>query len=76
MYLLLYVDDMLIASHEKSLIIELEAQLSHEFDMKDLRPAKKILGMGIQRDRRAGTLFLYQKFSVMGNEDEPYFFGH
>jgi hypothetical protein len=29
-YLLLYVDDMLIASHDKSLIVELKAQLSHE----------------------------------------------
>jgi hypothetical protein len=35
-YLLLYVDDMLIASHDKSLIGELMAQLSHELDMKDL----------------------------------------
>lgn len=60
-YLLLYVDDMLIASHDKSLIDELKAQLSHEFDMKDLGSAKKILGMEIQRDRRAGTLFLSQK---------------
>ena len=60
-YLLLYVDDMLIASHEKSLIVELKAQLSHEFHMKDLGPAKKILGMEIQRDRHVGTLFLYQK---------------
>ena len=58
MYLLLYVDDMLIASHDKSLIVELKAQLSHEFDTKDLGPAKKILGMEIQHDRRAGTLFL------------------
>jgi hypothetical protein len=61
MYLLLYVDDMLIASHDKSLIVELKAHLSHEFDMKDLGPAKKILGMEIQRDRHVGTLFLSQK---------------
>jgi hypothetical protein len=60
-YLLLYIDDMLIASHDKSLIVELKAQLSHEFDMKDLGPAKKILGMEIQRDRRASTIFLSQK---------------
>jgi hypothetical protein len=60
-YLLLYVDDMLIASHDKWLIVELKAQLSHEFDMKDLGPAKKILGMEIQRDRRDGTFFLSQK---------------
>jgi hypothetical protein len=60
-YLLLYIDDMLIASHDKSLIVELKAQLSHEFDMKYLGLAKKILGMEIQRDRRASTLFLSQK---------------
>jgi hypothetical protein len=60
-YLLLYVDDMLIASHDKSLIDELKAQLNHEFDMKDLRSTKKILGMEIQRDRRADTLFLSHK---------------
>jgi hypothetical protein len=29
MYLLLYVNDMLIASHDKSLIDELKDQLSH-----------------------------------------------
>jgi hypothetical protein len=56
-YLLLYVDDMLIASHDKPLIVELKAQLSHEFDMKDLGPAEKILAMEIQHDRRADTLF-------------------
>jgi hypothetical protein len=56
-YILIYVDDMLIASHDKSLIDELKAQLSHQFDMKNLGPAKKFLGMEIQRDRRAGTLF-------------------
>jgi hypothetical protein len=52
---------MLIASHDKSLIVELKAQLSHEFDIKDLGSAKKILGMEIQHDRRADTLFLSQK---------------
>ena len=60
-YLLLYVDDMLIASRDKFLIDELKAQLSHEFEMKDLGPAKKILGMEIHRDRKAGKLFLSQK---------------
>jgi hypothetical protein len=60
-YLLLYIDDMLIASHDKSLIVELKAQLSHEFDMKYLGLAKKILGMEIQHDRHVGTLFLSQK---------------
>lgn len=61
MYLLLFVDDMSIASHDNSLIDKLKAQLNHEFDMKDLRSAKKIIGMEIQRYRRAGTLFYLRK---------------
>jgi len=49
-HLLLYVDDMLIASKDKSLISKLKSQLIREFEMKDLGVAKKILGMEIQRD--------------------------
>lgn len=60
-YLLLYVDDMLIASRDKSLIKKLKTELSNEFDMKELGAAKKILGMEIRRDRQAGKLFLSQQ---------------
>ncbi|KAH9657436.1 hypothetical protein KPL70_023077 [Citrus sinensis] len=44
-YLDLYVNDMLIASVCMSLIEELKKKLKGEFDMKDLGPAKKILGI-------------------------------
>ena len=60
-FLLLYVDDMLIASRRKTDIDQLKKELSREFDMKDLGPARKILGMEIQRDRKAGKLWLSQK---------------
>jgi len=46
-YLLLYVDDILIAVRNKTHIQKLKSQLKKEFDMKDLREAKKILGMEI-----------------------------
>lgn len=59
-YLLLYVDDVLIASKSKVEIDRLKAQLRTEFEMKDLGEAKKILGMEIQRDRRKGTVCLTQ----------------
>jgi hypothetical protein len=36
----------------------LKAQLSSEFDMKDLGAARKILGMEIGSDRKSGLLFL------------------
>lgn len=60
-YLLLYVDDMLIASSDVVLIDDLKRQLSAEFEMKDLGPAKRILGMDIYRDRACGKLYLSQQ---------------
>ncbi|KAF3668075.1 hypothetical protein FXO37_09705 [Capsicum annuum] len=60
-YLLLYVDDMLIAAKDLTEIHNLKSQLKSEFEMKDLGAAKKILGMEIRRDREARRLFLTQK---------------
>ncbi|GFY82365.1 hypothetical protein Acr_02g0006050 [Actinidia rufa] len=42
---------MLIASKSKVEIDKLKAQLSQEFEMKNLGEAKKIMGMEIKRDR-------------------------
>ncbi|KAG8493216.1 hypothetical protein CXB51_010581 [Gossypium anomalum] len=60
-YLLLSVDDMLIVTKDKGEIRKVKAQLSEEFEMKDLGPAKKILGMEILRDRKTSKLYLSQK---------------
>jgi len=60
-YLLLYVDDMLIASKSRSAIDKLKKDLSFEFEMKDLGEAKIVLGMEIERDRRSGKFSLTQK---------------
>ncbi|KAG8481358.1 hypothetical protein CXB51_026131 [Gossypium anomalum] len=60
-YLLLYVDDILIAAKDKGKIRKVKAQLSEEFEMKDLGPAKKILGMEILRNRKTSKLYLSQK---------------
>lgn len=46
-YLLLYVDDMLVVAKNMFEINKLKAQLSGEFEMKDLGVAKKILGVEI-----------------------------
>ncbi|KAK3025708.1 hypothetical protein RJ639_041713 [Escallonia herrerae] len=53
-YLLVYVDDMLIAEKSMLDINGLKEQLKREFEMKDLGVGKRILGMEIQRDRHAG----------------------
>ncbi|KAL3846133.1 hypothetical protein ACJIZ3_003536 [Penstemon smallii] len=59
--LLLYVDDMLVAGPNKDRIKELKAQLAREFEMKDLGPANKILGMQIYRDRNNRKIWLSQQ---------------
>ncbi|KAH9698402.1 Integrase catalytic domain-containing protein [Citrus sinensis] len=60
-YLLLYVDDMLIASKSKDEIEKLKTQLNQESEMKDISEAKKILGMEICRDRAHGKVNFSQK---------------
>ena len=60
-YLLLYVDDILIASRSRSTIDALKRDLSSEFEMKDLGEVRKVLGMEITRDRRVGRVSLTQK---------------
>ncbi|GJR73351.1 gag-pol polyprotein, partial [Tanacetum coccineum] len=62
--LLLYVDDMLVAGPNKDRISKLKAQLAREFEMKDLGPANKILGMQIHRDRVSRKIWLLQKSYV------------
>lgn len=59
-YLLIYVDDMLLVAKSMDDINEVKEMLGREFDMKDLGPAKRILGMDIERDRAGGVLKLSQ----------------
>jgi len=59
--LLLYMDDMLVVGPNKDQIQELKAQLAKEFDMKDLGPTNKILGMQIHLDRNDRKIWLSQK---------------
>ena len=57
-FLLLYVDDMLIVDNNLHDVNELKSLLSKEFDIKDLSPAKKILGIEIHRDKKSRQLWL------------------
>ena len=50
-YLVLYVDDMLLVGNDKEIIQDLKTQLSSKFNMKDISVANYILGMQIKRDR-------------------------
>jgi hypothetical protein len=55
-FLILYVDDILLASSDVSLLLETKRFLSSNFDMKDLGEASFILEIEIHRDRRKGVL--------------------
>ena len=59
--LLLYVDDMLIVGQDTSKISKLKSELSKSFSIKDLGPAKKILGIRIVRDRSLRLIWLSQE---------------
>ena len=60
-YLILYVDDMLIAYRSQTKIEKLKSQLNREFEMKDLGEAKKILGMEISEIRNWGGFVCLRK---------------
>ena len=65
MCLSLYVDDMLIEAKSKEEIRIVKAQLNNEFEIKDMRAAKKILRMEILRGGVAGRLSLSQRIYYM-----------
>ncbi|RVW36414.1 Retrovirus-related Pol polyprotein from transposon TNT 1-94 [Vitis vinifera] len=59
--LVLYVDDILLASSDVGLLHETKRFLSSKFDMKDIGNASFVLGIQIHRDRSKGILGLSQK---------------
>ena len=63
-YLVLYVDGMLLIGNDKEIIKVLKTQIFSKFDMKDLGAAKYILGMEIKRDWAKRKLWLNQRMYV------------
>ncbi|KAL2238396.1 UNVERIFIED_CONTAM: Retrovirus-related Pol polyprotein from transposon TNT 1-94 [Sesamum indicum] len=70
-FLVLYVDDMLIASPSLHLINNLQTDLHKTFEMKDLGDAKRILGMNIVRhesfillNQKSYILSILKRFSM------------
>jgi len=60
-FLVLYVDDILLASSDVTLLQETKRFLSSNFDMKDLGEASFVLGIKSHRDRNQGVLGLSQE---------------
>lgn len=59
-YLAVYVDDLLLATESEQEMAELKEKFSDRFEMKDLGPAKYVLGLEIDYDQEGGTLCLHQ----------------
>jgi hypothetical protein len=60
-YLVLYVDDMMLIGNYKEIIQDVEIQLSSKFDMKDIGAADFILSMEIKRDQKTKKFWLNQR---------------
>ena len=60
-YLVLYVDDILLATNDIGMLHETMRFLSKKFEMKDLGDASFVLGIQIHRDCSRGILGLSQK---------------
>ncbi|RVW65982.1 Retrovirus-related Pol polyprotein from transposon TNT 1-94 [Vitis vinifera] len=60
-FLVLYVDDILLATNDKGLFHEVKQFLSKNFDMKDMGEASYVIGIKIHRDRFKGILGLSQE---------------
>jgi hypothetical protein len=59
-YVVLYVDDMLLIGNNMDAIKEVKQQLSSKFEMKDIDATNFIMGMEIKRDRATRNLWLKQ----------------
>ncbi|XP_070018797.1 secreted RxLR effector protein 161-like [Nicotiana sylvestris] len=59
--MVLYVDDILLATYDLGLLNETKQFLSRSFDMKDLGEASFVLEIEIKRDRSRGLLGLSQR---------------
>jgi len=60
-FLVLYVDDILLASNDLGFLHETKQFLSQNFEMKDLGEASYVIGIEIHRDRKQRILKLSQK---------------
>ncbi|KAK9128999.1 hypothetical protein Syun_017796 [Stephania yunnanensis] len=60
-FLILYVDDILLATNDKGMLHEVKQFLSNSFDMKDMRDASYVIGIKIHRDRTCCILGMSQE---------------
>jgi Reverse transcriptase (RNA-dependent DNA polymerase) len=65
MFLILYVDDLLLVTNDMSMLRETKKFLYDFFEMKDLGETSYVLGLKIHRDRSQGILGLSQQTYII-----------
>ena len=60
-FLVIYVDDIFMATNNKGLLYEVKQFLSNNFDMKDMGEASYVIGIKIHRERSCSILGLSQE---------------
>ncbi|CAI7918905.1 unnamed protein product [Closterium sp. NIES-53] len=60
-WVLVYVDDLLAASSSTEMLKELKELLESAFELREISPVQKYLGLEIVRDRSARKLWLHQQ---------------
>ncbi|CAI5940878.1 unnamed protein product [Closterium sp. NIES-65] len=63
-WLLIYVDDLLAASEDKQLLQDLKELLAKAFQLREVEPVERYLGLQIVRNRPNKTLLLHQNAYV------------
>ena len=61
MYLIVYVDDIMIASSDKRQIDELLSNFKSKFNIHEMGEPKRFLGLNIHRDRKKKVIYVEQK---------------
>ena len=59
-FLVLYVDDILLTANDTDILVEIKQLLFSHFDMKDLREASYVLDIQILHDRHSDIMRLSQ----------------
>jgi hypothetical protein len=70
-WLLVWVDDILVAAQGEERVAKVKVHLTAKFDVRDLGPATYFLGMELSHDREAPSLKLTQK-KLMGELNNRY----
>jgi transposase InsO family protein len=59
-YVIVYVDDLIVTGNSNKIIVQIKDRLKKRFVVKDLGQVHQLLGMVVERDRKAKTMKIHQ----------------